>query len=135
LTERTLRPELGGFRVGLDIVEVSRISRLAEEWGDKFMRRLFTEAEIAFCEQLKNKHQSYAARFSAKEALLKAIGTGLSHGARWKDMEVVDDGRSSPRFSLSGVVGELVGKREVSLSISHTEEYAAAVVVLRQRIL
>jgi holo-[acyl-carrier protein] synthase len=102
-----------------------------EEWGDRFRRRVFTDGEIAFCERLKNKHQSYAARFSAKEALLKAVGTGLSHGVRWKDMEVIDDGRSSPRFSLTGVVGELVGGREVSLSISHTEEYATAIVVLR----
>jgi holo-[acyl-carrier protein] synthase len=126
-----LRPELAGFRVGLDLVEVHRISRLAQDWGDRFTRRLFTEGEIAFCERMKNRYQSYAGRFSAKEALLKAIGTGLSHGARWKDIEVIDDGRSSPQFFLSGVVKELVGGREVSLSISHTEEYAAAVVVLQ----
>ena len=131
MTKRTLRPELAGFRVGLDLVEVGRIASLAQKWGDRFTRRVFTEAEIAFCERMKNSYQSYAARFSAKEALLKAVGTGLSHGARWRDMEVIDDGRSSPRFSLSGVVRELVGEREVSLSISHTGEYAAAVVVLR----
>jgi holo-[acyl-carrier protein] synthase len=119
-----------GFRIGVDLVDVKRVERLSKEWGERFTRRVFTEGETAFCERLKNKYQSYAARFSAKEALLKAIGTGLSHGVRWRDMEVVDDGRSTPRFSLSGRVAELVDSRGVILSISHTKEYAVAVVII-----
>jgi holo-[acyl-carrier protein] synthase len=126
-----LKPGLEGFRVGIDLVDVGRVRHLVERWGDSFKNRVFTEGEIVFCERMKNKYQSYAARFSAKEALLKAIGTGLSHGVRWKDMEVVDDGRSTPRFSLSGMVREFVGEREVSLSISHTRDHATAIVVLR----
>lgn len=118
------------IQVGIDLVEVGRVQRLIEKWGDKFKRRVFTEGEIAFSETLKNKYQSYASRFCAKEALLKAIGTGLSHGVRWKDMEVVDDGRRKPSFSLEGMVAELVGERKVALSITHTSEYATAIVVL-----
>ncbi|MFQ5904970.1 MAG: holo-ACP synthase [bacterium] len=120
-----------GLQVGIDLVEVARLEHLVEEWGDRFKKRVFTDREIAFCETVKNKYQSYACRFSAKEALLKAIGTGLSHGVRWKDMEVVDDGRSIPGFALEGRVAELVGKRGVSLSLSHTSKYAAAVVIVR----
>ena len=118
------------IQVGIDLVEVGRVQRLIEKWGDKFKRRVFTEGEIAFSETLKNKYQSYASRFCAKEALLKAIGTGLSHGVRWKDVEVVDDGRRKPSFSLEGMVAELVGERKVALSLTHTAEYATAIVVL-----
>ncbi len=128
MTGRTHSP--GGFRVGIDLVDVRRVERISEEWGERFTRRVFTEREAVFCERLKNKYQSYAARFSAKEALLKAIGTGLSHGVKWRDMEVVDDGRSTPRFSLSGRVAELVDTRGIFLSISHTKDYAVAVVII-----
>jgi len=118
------------IQVGIDLVEVGRVQRLIEKWGDKFKRRVYTEGEIAFSETLKNKYESYASRFCAKEALLKAIGTGLSHGVRWKDMEVVDDGRRKPSFSLEGMVAELVGGRKVALSLTHTSEHATAIVVL-----
>jgi holo-[acyl-carrier protein] synthase len=120
-----------GFQVGVDLVEVEKIRRLTLKWGDKFTTRVFTETEIAFCESVKGKYQSYASRFCAKEALLKAIGTGMSHGAKWRDMEIVDDGRSAPNFVLAGKVAEMVGKRNVLLSLSHTKEYATAVVVLK----
>jgi len=125
------RPGQEGLKVGIDLVEVVRLQRLIEDWGDRFKKRIFTEREIAFCEAMKNKYQSYAGRFSAKEALLKALGTGLSHGVRWKNMEVIDDGRSIPGFSLEGRVAELVGERDISLSLSHTSKYATAVVLIR----
>lgn len=118
------------IRVGIDLVEVERVQRLIEKWGDRFRARVFTDGEIGFSETLKNKYQSYASRFCAKEALLKAIGTGVSHGVRWKDMEVIDDGRRKPCFYLEGKVAELVGGRKVALSLSHTSEYATAIVVL-----
>lgn len=126
----TLKAGEEEIQVGIDLVEVGRVQRLIEKWGERFKRRVFTDGEIAFSETLKNKYQSYASRFCAKEALLKAIGTGLSHGVRWKDMEVVDDGRRKPSFSLEGRVAELVGERRVTLSLSHTSEYATAIVIL-----
>lgn len=131
MTGKTPEPRQEELRIGIDLVEVGKIRELIEKWGERFKKRVFTDGEIAFCDAMKNRYQSYAGRFSAKEALLKAIGTGLSHGARWKDMEVVDDGRSTPRFSLKGRVAELVGERGVSLSLSHTAEYATAIVVLK----
>ncbi|MCH7761670.1 holo-ACP synthase [candidate division TA06 bacterium] len=116
--------------VGVDLVEIPRIRETIERWDGRFLKRVFTPREIEFCEGRRNKYQSYAARFAAKEAILKAIGTGMYGGVRWKDMEILDDERSQPQVFLEGLVKELVGRRKVLLSLSHTGSSALAFVLL-----
>jgi holo-[acyl-carrier protein] synthase len=116
--------------VGVDLVEIHRIRETIERWNGKFVKRIFTPGEIEFCEGRRNPYQSYAARFAAKEAILKAIGTGMYGGVRWKDMEILDNEHSQPGVHLEGRVKELVGSRKVLLSLSHTGTSALAFVVL-----
>ena len=116
--------------VGVDLVEIPRIRETIERWDSRFLRRVFSPKEIEFCESRRNKYQSFAVRFAAKEAILKAIGTGMYEGVRWKDMEILDDEKSIPRVYLKGHVKKLVGSRKVILSLSHTKDSALAFVIL-----
>jgi holo-[acyl-carrier protein] synthase len=86
---------------GVDIAEVSRIRESIERFGDRFLRRIFTDGEIRYCERKANRFESYAARFAAKEAGMKALGTGWSHGIRWRDIEVVRPKGSVPPFNFT----------------------------------
>ena len=115
--------------VGIDIVETARIRAAIERFKGRFLRRIFTEGEIAFCNSKPNRFQSYGARFAAKEAILKALGTGKSQGIRWRDMEIIDDEHSQPAVRLHGRVRELVAG-EVHVSLSHTRTSAVAVCII-----
>lgn len=118
--------------VGVDIVEIRRISQAL--MGSRSMaKRVFTEKEIAYCGQGKTQYQHYAGRFAAKEAALKALGTGWQGGIRWTDVEVVPGSCGKPELCLYGKARELFQKAGASramLSITHSKEYAVAVVVL-----
>ena len=119
-----------GLRVsiGSDIVEVARVERLITRY-ERAERRLFTEAEIDYCRARRNWHEHMAARFAAKEAVLKALGTGLGPGMRWTDVEVVNEDSGRPVVNLRGEVAafaEREGVRQLELSISHTSELALA---------
>jgi len=118
------------MQIGIDIVEAERMRATIERWGERFTSRVFTQREKDFCLTRRNPHLSYAARFAAKEALLKAIGTGLSRGMSWLDIEILDDEHSRPTVEVRGEVGRLVGGRELILSLSHTREHALAVVII-----
>jgi len=118
--------------VGIDIVETARIGATIERFKGRFLRRVFTEEETEFCDGRPNRIQSYAARFAAKEAILKALGTGKSQGIRWRDMEIIDDEHSRPAVRLHGRVKELVSG-EVHLSLSHTSSSAVAVCIIEDR--
>ena len=120
--------------VGVDLVEIHRIRETIERWDGRFAKKIFTPGEIEYCEGRKGRYQSYAARFAAKEALLKAIGTGMVGGIRWKDMEILEDEESKPRVRLEGRVKELIGNREVLLSLSHTGNMAIAFVILMESV-
>ena len=117
--------------VGIDIIEVPRIARqLSEDVGLK--RRLFTEREVAYCEGKRFEAQYYAARFAAKEALLKALGTGLRGRMKWTDIEIVNDDAGKPAILVSGRVEDLVGKSGISrihVSLSHVKDVASAIVI------
>lgn len=118
---------------GIDIVLVSRIRALRERWGETRLRRIFTPAELSYCLGLEDMVPSLAARFAAKEALFKALGTGVGRAGRWVDVEVVRDGRGCPTVRLHGSAArtaERAGVRGVHLSLSHTAEIAIASVVL-----
>jgi holo-[acyl-carrier protein] synthase len=118
---------------GIDIAEVNRVRETIERFGDRFLRRVFTEGEIQYCEKRAHRFESYAARFAAKEAAMKALGTGWSHGVRWRDIEVVRPKGQRPTIQFHGEAGMIaskLGARNIALSLTHTSEQALAHVIL-----
>ncbi len=118
--------------LGIDITEVPRIRAAIEASRVRFLRRVFTLDEVAYCEQFKNKYERYAGRFAAKEAAMKALGTGWSRGVRWVDVEVVRRRGSRPTLALHGEakkIADALGVKNIAISITHTEEQAMAQVV------
>ena len=118
--------------IGTDIIEVDRIEKLLSR-QERFKERIFTQGEIEYCEQKKNKVQNYAARFALKEALLKSIGTGWSEGVTFKEIEVVNDEKGKPELVLSGTVKritEKMGVTNIQVSISHLKDLAIGMVIL-----
>jgi len=116
--------------IGADICDVRRIKKIEENYGQRFLQKVFTSAEIAYCLKKVTKHTSLAARFAAKEALLKALGTGLRSGLQWKEIEIENDPLGKPFFSFHGETRKILGGRHVLLSISHTDENALAFVII-----
>ena len=117
---------------GIDILDVSRIKKAIED-SARFLNKLFTENEISYCKSKRNKYQSFAARFVAKEAFLKALGTGWSHGIAWTEIEVNKDPQGKPFIILSGKAKELFDKcgcTSIHLSLSHTSKLAMASVII-----
>ena len=113
---------------GVDIIEIERIRQAFERWGDRFLRRIYTEGEASYC---RGRAPNLAGRFAAKEAAMKALGTGL-RGVGWKDIEVVRNQAGAPSVRLHGRAkarAETLGVRELSLSLSHSRNYAVAFVV------
>ncbi len=118
---------------GIDIAEVPRIAHAIERFGDRFIRRIFTEGEIRYCDAKANRMERYAARFAAKEAAMKALGTGWNHGVRWRDIEVARKPGSRPTILFHGVAAQFaqrLGATNVALSLTHTEDQAFAQVIL-----
>jgi holo-[acyl-carrier protein] synthase len=118
--------------LGVDITEVGRIQSAIETSGERFLRRIYTPAERAYCEQFKNKYERFAGRFAAKEAAMKALGTGWRRGVRWVDFEVVREAGGRPTISLHGEAAKIAqqaGVQRVSLSITHTATQALAQVI------
>ncbi|NQT23925.1 holo-ACP synthase [candidate division KSB1 bacterium] len=118
--------------IGIDIVEKQRFRDAVQRWGDRFLSRLFTEAEIILCKGKGDSFGALAVRFAAKEAVLKAIGTGWTNGVSWKDIEILTGENGRPIVHLHGGVQEIVGKSRVHLSLSHEKGNATAVVVIEQ---
>jgi len=116
--------------IGIDLENNERIMRLIEKWGVSFMERVYTPAEIAYCLPKKDNGGSFTARFAAKEALLKALGTGLRDGFKWKEMEVLNDTQGKPYFTVYGKVKRVLQSRKVYISLSHTAQQAVAVVII-----
>ncbi|MGO9640978.1 MAG: holo-ACP synthase [Candidatus Acidiferrales bacterium] len=121
--------------LGVDIAEVSRIRKAIERHGRTFLRRIFTEREIAYCESHRNKFERYAARFAAKEAAMKALGTGWRGGVRWVDIEVVRLPGGKPSLELRGetrAIAERLGVKNISLSITHSGDTALSQVIFER---
>jgi len=117
---------------GIDLVETARIAENLDRYGDRFIRRLYTPGEIAYCEKFKNRAERFAARFAVKEAAFKALGTGWRDGVRWLDVEVVNQANGKPELLLHGRAGELarsLGVTVKTVSISHADHYAVAQVL------
>jgi holo-[acyl-carrier protein] synthase len=118
---------------GVDIAEVGRIRESVERFGDRFLHRVFTEGEIQYCSGKANQFESYAARFAAKEAAMKALGTGWNQGIRWRDVEIIRPKGQRPTLQFHGLAAEMakkLGARNIALSITHTSEQALAHVIL-----
>ena len=123
------------FGIGIDLVEVDRLRSSVKKFGDRFLNRIFTENEIKYCQTKFNSYQHYAVRFAAKEALLKAIGTGLRSGMTWHQIEIVNDTRAKPSIITYGECQKFLQKLEIKkieLSLSHTKDHGVAVVILEQ---
>jgi holo-[acyl-carrier protein] synthase len=120
--------------LGTDLIETRRVQESIDRFGERFLERIFTAGEIAYCQRKKkNAAESFAARFAAKEAGAKALGTGISRGVSWKEFEVRRAASGQPSLHLSGraaELAELLGVKKVQLSLTHSRELAIAVVVV-----
>ncbi len=120
------------FGIGTDIIAISRMERSLES-HPRFAERIFTPGEISYCESKANKAQSYAARFAAKEALMKAIGTGWDGSINWIDIEVVNNEQGNPAFITHGKTKaflESIGMTRLHLSLTHEKEFAVAYAII-----
>jgi holo-[acyl-carrier protein] synthase len=118
--------------LGIDVAEVKRIGAVIESQKERFLRRVYTQDEVAYCEQFRKRYERYAGRFAVKEAAMKALGTGWSRGVRWVDVEVVREKGGRPTMKLAGEAGNVakrMGVKNIVLSITHTAEQAFAQVI------
>jgi holo-[acyl-carrier protein] synthase len=121
--------------IGIDIVEIARIRGVLERQGDRFLRRIFTPAEQDYCRRHRDPAPYFAARFAAKEALFKALGTGWAQGVNWLDAEIRRLESGAPTLALSGralEIGDQLGAQALHVSLSHSEQSAIAVVILER---
>jgi holo-[acyl-carrier protein] synthase len=119
--------------LGTDMIEIERIAHSVERFGEAFLERVYTPGEIAYCQRKKNAAESLAARFAAKEAGAKALGTGISRGVSWREFEVRRLPGQRPELHLSGRAAQIaagLGVRRISLSLSHSRSVSIAVVVM-----
>ncbi len=119
--------------IGVDIVENARIEHSLERFGERFLHRVFTAGEIAYCQSMKFPARHFAARFAAKEATSKAFGTGIGKSMGWRDIDVHKYGSGQPYVVLEGGAKQLAAERNISavwISLSHTDHHAVAMIVL-----
>jgi len=119
--------------VGTDLTEIDRIEQSIARFGERFLRRIYTSDEIAYCRSKKRSGESFAARFAAKEAGAKALGTGISHGVSWREMEVQRERGGRPALVFTGRAAEIaagLGVTSIALSLTHARNLALAFVVL-----
>jgi holo-[acyl-carrier protein] synthase len=119
------------LHIGIDLIEVDRIQTIIARYGDRFLSRVFTESELAYC---RGQPHQLAARFAAKEAVSKTLGVGIQHreGVGWREIQVIADERGKPSVRLSGRAAQRaaeIGIRQFAISLSHTREHAIAMVV------
>jgi holo-[acyl-carrier protein] synthase len=119
--------------IGVDLAQIPRLRRAVERWDERFLRRVFTEDEIAYCRRRRDPIPHLAARFAAKEATLKALGTGLRMGIKWQELEVRRERGQAPVMVLSGrcrALAQAMGAGRVLLSLTHDGDYAMAQAML-----
>jgi holo-[acyl-carrier protein] synthase len=118
---------------GVDLIEIERIARSIERYGDRFLRRIYTDHEIAYCTSKRSSAESFAARFAAKEAGAKALGTGISRGVTWIEFQVARQPGGRPVLELRGraaLLARELGVKTISLSLTHTGNLAMATVMM-----
>lgn len=118
--------------LGLDVAEIDRIEAAIKRHGASFIGRVYTPAEAAYCQRYSSPYERYAGRFAAKEAAMKALGTGWSRGVRWRDVEVVREASGKPALELQGVargIADKLGVKHIALTITHSGNLAIAQVI------
>ncbi len=123
------------YGIGTDLVETDRIGRVIEKWGDKFTRRVFSDREIDYCRRHAHASIHYGARFAVKESFLKALGVGLGMGVKLIDIETLNEETGRPYLKLYGGAQsryETAGVVQMHVSITHTQNYASAIVLLEK---
>lgn len=115
--------------LGSDIIEIGRIESSIARHNERFLDRLFTEAEKEYCKSHRDAHRHFAGRFAAKEAIVKAFGTGIRDGVNWTDIEILNDAEGKPHVTFSERMNEKFHNPQIQLSISHCKEYAMAVAI------
>lgn len=118
--------------LGTDLIEIARVQQSLDRFGKRFMEKVFTDSEIAYCQRKKHAAESFASRFAAKEAAAKALGTGISRGITWREIEVRREAGEPPTLHLNGRAAEraaVMGVRNIQLSLTHSQEIAMAVVI------
>ncbi len=119
--------------IGTDIVEIERIKKSVEKYGEKFLNKIFTQAELAYSLPKKNKFQHLAARFAAKEAVVKALADCCNDGFNWKDIEIINSENGKPEVRLFGKFAEYISDgKSIKISLSHEKNYAIAFAVLEK---
>ncbi len=121
--------------IGIDLVRISRLEKMTKRWGNRFLDRVFTPSERAYCLQHKRPHIHFSARFAVKEAAMKALGTGLRDGIRWKEIETRNALNGKPEVSITGKTRRLADTQNVSrifASMTHDHDYAIAQVILEK---
>ncbi|MFW6006588.1 MAG: holo-ACP synthase [Halanaerobiales bacterium] len=116
---------------GIDLVKINRIKKMIGKWGNRFLNKIFSVNEINYCQKHKKQYSHFAARFAAKEAVVKMLGTGMQK-IRWKDIEIINNSRGKPGVNLSGKAAEIAEKNNITsihISITHEKEYAAVQVI------
>lgn len=119
--------------LGTDIIEVDRIRKSIARHGSHFIDKIFSLSEQAYCNRYKDSVPNYAGRFAAKEAIVKALGTGIKQGISWLDIEVINDENGKPIVYLSPRVREVFGDPKILVSISHSQKYATATALWLER--
>jgi holo-[acyl-carrier protein] synthase len=124
------------YGIGIDLVENDRLDRIINKWGSKFLQRVFSAGEIKYCEKHAQAAVNYGARFAVKESFLKALGIGIGMGVKLKEIEVVHDDKGKPDLVLWGEAKTQIEKRDIGkihLSLTHTRNYATAIVLLEKK--
>jgi holo-[acyl-carrier protein] synthase len=116
--------------IGTDIIEIERIKEAIERHGERFLDRIFTKKEQEYCRRYKNATPHFAGRFAAKEAIVKAFGTGLHEDMGWKEIEIINDSQGKPEVQLSARLKSSLSVAHIFLSISHCEAYATATAIV-----
>lgn len=120
--------------IGIDIIEIDRIKQSVENYGDRFLSKIYTKNELDYCLKKTNKYQHLAARFAAKEAIYKALKTGWKEGVSWQELEIVNEKSGMPRVNLSDRVKSfLADEKMVKISISHSDNYVTCVAIIYQK--
>lgn len=117
--------------IGIDIIEIERIKKSIDNYGDAFLKKIFTPFEINYCESKPNKYQHYAARFAAKEAVSKALTTGWNEIFNWQDVEIINESSGLPKVVLYGKLKEILSGKELMISMSHSHDYVACVAIIQ----
>ena len=119
--------------IGVDLCSIARLGKIIGQYQDRFVKKIYTPEEITYCQRFHDPNPSFAVRFAAKEAFLKALGTGLREGIRWQDIAVINDDLGKPHLKITGRAAELLAGRRVELSLSHTHQNAIAFVLLQEK--